>query len=169
MAKATPPSDPQADHLTIGDMAMLIASRVRLPGEPIRATIDKVRKRLAHAVAKGELHTTGDQPPLFYAPRVVAWARSKWPGKLLDLPAEHAVRVNEQLNISERALGYAIPDELESCQVALASALRQIDALCKHLQKVHGEVERLRPLAEKYEANREKNRRSARLPRGGCG
>jgi hypothetical protein len=150
-------------------MAMLIASRVRPPGEPIRATIDKVRKRLAHAVAKGELHTTGSEPPLFYAPRVVAWGRSKWPGKLLDLPAEHAVRVSEELRIGNGSFGYVIPDELTSCQVALNNALRRIDALCDRLQTVSAEVERLRPLAEKYEANREKNRRSAKLPRGGRG
>jgi hypothetical protein len=164
---STAAPDPQEEHLPIAHMAMLIAPRVQLPGESIRATVDKVRKRLAYAVASGELQTTGADPAFFYAPAVVAWGRSKWPGKLLDLPAHQTAKLSDGLVLGEKRIGHAIPGDLTSCQVALGQALKQIDALCAHLQDLSAEIERLRPLANKYEQTCEKNRQSAKLPRSG--
>lgn len=155
----------QAEHLPIAHMAMLVATRVQLPGESIRATVDKVRKRLAYAVAHGELHTTGASPELFYAPEVLAWGRNKWPGKLLDLLARQTETLSDRLVPREKWGGDVISGDLTSCQVALRHALKQIDVLRDHLQKANAEADRLRPLAEKYEASCEKNRRSAKLPR----
>ena len=71
----------------LAEMALLIALRIQPTGEPLRITIDKVRKRLVYATEKGDLQTA--HAGLYYVPQAIAWSLKKWPGKFDGLPAEH--------------------------------------------------------------------------------
>lgn len=149
----------------LAQMAMLIALRVRPPGEDGRATIDKIRKRLRYAVKIGEVHPMLSESGLFYVPEVIAWAQRKWPDKLCDLVGEHAASAHSNLLVHDKVQHTSIPADLPSCQDALEDAQQLIHKLRADIASAHAEIARLRPLADKYEQNREKNRQSAKLPR----
>lgn len=150
----------------LAEMALLIALRIRPEdGEPRRTTIDKVRKRLIYATKNGDLQTalTG----LYFVPQVIAWSQTKWPGKFDDLPAEHSHAATATLVMRDEARAFVIPGDLPGCQEALEDAHRKNRQLQAELNAAHAEIERLKPIAYKYEHIREKNTRSAKLPRKG--
>jgi hypothetical protein len=149
----------------LAEMAMLIAMRVNPPGEPLRTTIDKVRKRLVYATEKGNLQTA--HAGLYFVPQAIAWSQKKWPGKFDGLPAEHSATATSTAVVSDEVWGFVIPGDLPGCQKALEDAHRENQQLRTELRAAHAEIERLEPIAYKYEQIREKNTRSAKLPRNG--
>jgi len=149
----------------LAEMAMLIALRIRPVGEPIRTTIDKVRKRLIYATKNGDLHTA--HADLYFVPQAIAWSQKKWPGKFDGLAAEHSVTATNTLVIRDECRGFVIPGDLPGCQEALRDAQRENQQLQAELKTAQAEIDRLEPIAEKYERIREKNARSAKLPRKG--
>ncbi|MFT3806705.1 hypothetical protein [Arenimonas sp.] len=155
----------------LAELALWIAERVKPPGEPIRKTIDKVRKRIAHAVKIGALHPA-PKSLTFYVPEVEAWAKNKWPSEFSDVPRVEIIRIVERLAISVSADMRLVPGDLDRCKQELKNAFQKIDEaedLNKHLMKelkaAREEVDRLRPLAERYENIRRKNRLAASRPR----
>lgn len=150
----------------LAEMAMLIALRTRPVGEPLRTTIDKVRKRLVYATKNGDLQTA--HAGLYFVPQAIAWSQKKWPGKFDGLPAEHSATATATAVIRDEAWGFAIPGDLPGCQKALEDAQRENQQLLKELKAARAEIERLWPIAEKYEQIREKNALSAKLPRKGA-
>lgn len=147
---------------------MVIAYRVQPHGEELRTTVDKVRKRLMYAVDHHELHLAG--PPglqLFFVPQVLAWARSKWPEAFADIPIAHEAAANSSFTMGDASQACLIPGDPAKCQEALMDAHRTIHRLERELAALQKEADRLRPLAERYEQNRQKNRDSAKLPRNG--
>jgi hypothetical protein len=149
----------------LAEMAMLIATRVNPPGEPLRTTIDKVRKRLVYATKNGDLQMA--HAGLYFVPQAIAWSQKKWPGKFDGLPAEHFATATSTAVMSDEVWGFVIPGDLPSCQKALEDAHRENQQLRTELKAAHVEIERLEPIAEKYEQICEKNARSAKLPRKG--
>lgn len=162
-----PGSLPEGHQLLypLAEMAMLIALRTRPAGEPLRTTIDKVRKRLVYATKNGDLQTA--HADLYFVPQVIAWSLRKWPGKFDGLRAEHSATATAAVVVRDEIQGWVIPGDLPGCQEALRDAQRENEQLQAMLMAAHGEIERLRPIAEKYELIREKNRRSSQLPRKG--
>lgn len=150
---------------SLAKMAALIASRIRPAGEPMRATIDKVRKRLVYATSNGDLQTS--PADLYFAPQTIAWAQKKWPGKFNDLASEHSATATATMVIRDEAMAFVIPGDLPRCQDALRDAQRENQELQAQLKAARLEIARLKPIAEKYERIREKNARSAKLPRKG--
>ena len=133
----------------------------------MRATIDKVRKRLAYAVEKGELQVEGaPRAPRYALPLVVAWARRKWPGQFLGSTAEHTAEGQSNLNFADALHHDVFPGDLRRSHEELRKAYVQIRQLVAELTAALAEIDRLKPLAEKYEQIREKNRQSAKRPRG---
>ncbi len=158
-------SDEQDAFLPLGKMAKVIAIRIRPAGEPMRITVDKVRKRLTYAVKNVDLQTVDG---LYPVPGTIAWARKKWPDKLNDLHADHSSAAQSTGVLRDEAWSFVIPGDLPRCQEALQECLRQVRQLQEELKTAHTEIERLKPVAEKYEKNRETNRRSAKQPRKGA-
>ena len=156
-----PPGQP---FYPLNDMALLLALRVQKPGEDLRPTVDKVRKRLLYAVAKDELHVTG---PLqfFLAAQVFAWARKKWPGTFSDIAVKHDAHASDTLNLDARIKNWHYPGDLGECHKLLRSLYDDLELLEEELASATREIRQLRPLAEKYEEIRRRNRRSAKLPR----
>jgi hypothetical protein len=153
---------------TLAQVAHLLAPAVLRPGEDIRAAIDKVRKRVLYATEKGELQTWGVPGMRFYSlPLVIAWGRKKWPGKLNMFPARQEVEVIEGIGLGDQLVSFSYPGDLDRSHEQLKKAYKQINDLAAALKAAYAEIDRLEPLAEKYEMIREKNRISAKLPRGG--
>jgi hypothetical protein len=153
---------------TLDQVAHILAPAVIRPGEDIRAAIDKVRKRVVYATEKGELQTWGVPRMQFYSlPLVIAWARKKWPGKLNRFPARQEVEVKEAVGLGDRLISFSYPGDLDRSHEQLKKAYKQINDLTAALKAAYAEIDRLEPLAERYEQIREKNRKSAKLPRGG--
>ena len=119
-----------------------IAAKVKSPGDMIRQAKDKVGQRLAYAIKKSRL-----EPPVkgrLVFGDVVRWARTKphWREKLAGLPQTDPPKAPP---IEVRAEHVAIHDlSLKKCHVLLAEANEQ-------LRTAHDELNRLRPLAKKWE------------------
>lgn len=169
MSEPRQPEHPE--HYSLWQMAMLIAERVRRPDETLRQAADKARKRLVHAVAKGDLtlaQTQAGQPgPVLRTSDAVLWARGKHPGEFLDIPVSSSVRLVEALGVADSASGQVLPGDLQRCQQALREAYERIERLDQLLDATLTEYGRVAPLAERYERNRAKNQASARKPRKG--
>lgn len=150
----------------LAEMATLIALRTRQAGEPLRTTIDKVRKRLVYATTNGDLQIV--LAGLYFVPQVIAWSQKKWPGKFDGLHAKHSATSTADLVMGDEIRGWAIPGDLPGCQQALRDAQRENEQLETELKAAHAEIELLKPIAEKYELIRKKNTRSAKLPRKGA-
>lgn len=159
-----PLADPQLFH-PLAEMALLIALRIQPVGEPLRTTVDKVRKRLVYATENGDLQTAAGG--LYFVPQTIAWAQRKWRGKFDGLPAEHSATITATAVFRDEAWGFVIPGDLPRCQDALRDAQRENQQLQAELKAARAEIERLEPIAQKYEQIREKNSRSAKLPRKG--
>ncbi len=124
---------------------MLIALRIQPAGEPLRTTIDKVRKRLVYATETGDLQTA--HASLYFVPQVIAWSRKKWPGKFNDLSAEHSATATVTARFRDEIRAWVIPGDLPGCQQALRDAQRENEQLESELKAAHAEIERLRPIA----------------------
>jgi len=149
----------------LAEMALRIALRIQPTGEPLRTTIDKVRKRLVYATEKGDLQTA--HAGLYYVPQAIAWSLKKWPGKFDGLPAEHNATATATAMFRDEAQLFVMPGDLPRCQDALRDAQRENGQLRAELKAAHTEIAQLKPIAQKYEQIREKNTRSAKLPRKG--
>lgn len=156
------PEEPQL-FLPLAKIALLIAVRIRPAGEPMRATIDKVRKRLIYATDHGDLQTV--HAGLYFVPQAIAWSQKKWPAKFDDLPAEHSATATATAVFRDEVRAFVIPGDLPGCQKALENAQRENHQLRTELKAAQAEIDRLDPIAEKYEQIRKKNTRSAKLPR----
>lgn len=152
----------------IREMSRLIALRVKLSGEEMRTTVDKVRKRLVYAVDHGELHLVG--PPalqLYFVPQVLAWARKKWPEAFADIRVKSEAVAQSHLEMRGELHDNYIPADPEKRGELLREAYQTIDRLERDLTDAKRELERLRPLAENYEQICKKNQHSAKGPRNG--
>ena len=151
----------------LNEMATLLAFRVQKPGEDLRSTVDKVRKRMRYAVEKDELHVMGPSPQiqLFFAAQVFAWARKKWPERFCDVSVRHDETVSDGLKIAVSVRDWHYPADVDECHRLLRAAYEDVELLGEELAAANREIEKLRPLAERYEENRERNRQSAKRPR----
>lgn len=155
----------------IADVARMIAEKVKQPGESMRTAIDKVRHRMVYAATRGMLNRAPNSWS-FYVPEVEAWAKNKWPREFSDVPRFEIIRVVERLALSVSADSQLVPGDLDRCKQELRTAFRRIEELedlNRHLEKelksTREEIDRLRPLAQRYENIRHKNRLAASKPR----
>ena len=146
-------------------MTEFIAERVQPYGESLRATTDKVRKRLLYAAKIGRLRTVDTD--LFSLPHVIAWSQEKWPGKFDDFHVERRKTIGSEASFSDEATCIVLPGNLKECQDALEVAQKQIHLLQTDLKAAHAEIECLKGFEKKYVNIREKNTESAKRPRKG--
>ncbi len=145
-----------SELLTIQELVDLLAPRVRKAGDTLRQAKDKVRKRLLYAQKSGELERLGTP--------------AKQPNgrcKVNDLLAYYSRDLSETLTVSDSAIADIIPGDLPRCQQALRDSQNKVRLLEAQLAESLAEIRRLKPLADRYEANRAKNRESAKKPRKG--
>ena len=112
-----------------------LVKHVRDPNDDPRQARDKIRKRVLHALAAGDLSAdsmlfdTGDgaEPP----PRFVAWARTKWPAELQRFTAELIGDGGSVAGFMDAAHGDVLPGEIGRCQDYLQHAYSGIRAMAK--------------------------------------
>jgi hypothetical protein len=156
--------------ITFADAVEFLAARVRKPGDEEREAKDRVRQRLTYAIKTGQLVTldgTKVGPSLFSMNSFAAWAHSKWPGKLPDLPYP-PITANVRIPLPVlhiRATGYCIPNNLADCQTALADVEKERIRLHAELVEARNEIDQLRPLAEAQKNLRARNQQNARRKR----
>jgi hypothetical protein len=89
-------------------------------------------------------------------------------GQARHVFCEAEVEVKEAIGLGDQLVSFTYPGDLDRSHEQLKMAYKQINALAdRALKAAYAEIDRLEPLAEKYEQIREKNRKSAKLPRGG--
>jgi hypothetical protein len=126
------------------DAIALIAERVKIPSESLRATQDKVRKRIDYAIRKGALPDPG--PSGFVFGEFIGWAMGQrgW-GRALDgIPAiivGHADLVLPGITFSAR--GLSLPSSLGGCHAALVAADATIAELESRIATLEAAVCRL--------------------------
>lgn len=151
-------------RLARADLVQLITDRVRDPNDNIREARNKVSHRITYAIDTGALAAPGDDS--FELGIVALWARLQWPGKLDDLPVSPvSAWFASSARLSDRYDAIVIPGQLDQCQDALKKAYDKIEQMEKGLRSLYAELERLAPLASKWEEFCEKNRQSAKKPR----
>jgi hypothetical protein len=147
--------------LRLAEVALMIATRVQSQGEPLRSTVDKVRKRLLYAVKIDVLHPIFNLQ-LFFVPEVMVWAKQVWPVQFIGTHASYVSKATDTIGLGDACEPNVIPGEIGRCQQALMEALDLTRKLQSDLRHSQNEVARLTPLAERYENIRRKNRISAR-------
>jgi len=153
---------------TLVQVANILAPAVRNPEEELRAAIDKVRKRVEYAVKKGDLDAqviAGKR--LYCMPLVLAWASRKWPANFPRVTTRQEGTASGALGFTGGGSGFTYPGDLKESHAALRAAHIRIYELSEALKSGQLEIDRLKPLAEKYEEICKKNRKSAKRSRGG--
>jgi hypothetical protein len=151
---------------TLQEIALILACRIRPDGEELRTTVDKVRKRILYAVQNDYLQVMGaGELQLFFAAQIFAWARRKWPDAFRDIPINQDARASDGVMFGDSLRAWVYPSDVERCHELLRSTYSEVELLKAELESAEKEIARLRPLAERYEENREKNRRAAKQPR----
>ncbi len=150
------------------DIVKIIADRIRSPDQTIRQARNTVSHCISYTVRKGNL-TMAEAG--FKFGDAVRWMRAEWPGKFDDLPVSKGVvgqKIPQNLAVRATIEAEVIPGTLDRCNAALHEARHQIQDLEAELHNLRMELERLRPLAEKWKALCARNRKNSKLPRSQC-
>lgn len=152
--------------VTVHQAVELLVGQLQPSGSELRATKDRVRKRIVYALVKGKLRHAGEGQEGLDKNDLLVWARGKWPGQI-KLKTTQFVDVEDTVNFSDKISGDSYPANLDECHRLLRDARRKL--MGKDLQCVMlmGEVARYRADAEKFRQICEKNQLSAGLPRKG--
>jgi hypothetical protein len=156
--------------LSFAEVVELVAPRVRESRDSLRQAKDKVGQRLRYAIRQRVVKASQPGGRSYELGTIVAWARHKWPGKVNDLPMV-AITATAHIRLEDAtasARGYTVHRDIELCVKALNEALDRNAKLEAELTAAKQEIEKLRPLANRYLKNRQKNRESARRPRRGA-
>lgn len=146
-------TDPHA-LVPLKHVVPLIAERVKNPGDSDRQVEDRVRHRINYAVGNGTL--AKPQGGTFVLGEVIAWASAQrgWEDKMLGLPTIIVGSSNAVLEpIAATGIGMGLPTSLAECHARLIQASVRLVAL-------ENELREIRPLAKRYEENREKQRKA---------
>lgn len=142
-----------------------ILERLDVPAPDRRATRDKVRKRVRYALGDGTLPRIDILSMDVDRDELICWARSKWPGKF-NIPVSIRGFLSDQVKLTGNTEGLLLPADVDTCHALLLqkrALLQAMEAKCRALENI---IADLRPDAEKYRQMREKNRLSAKRPRG---
>lgn len=126
-----------------------------------RAQKNKIRGRIRYAEKTGRLSRLSSEggEPIFLLGEVITWARNKWPGMLLDLPAEESVDVSSIGCASDRTTVAAIPATYARSTSVIREHEATIEQLRAELSTEREENAALRPQVEKQRQRTEQRKR----------
>lgn len=153
-------------RMTFDEAVEFILSRLETPAPEQRATRDKVRKRITYALGIGRIPRLDVVSMDIDRDQLIYWARTKWPGRFntaITVPGELA----DSVNVNPKLDATHLPNDLQACHAMLMEAERETELLRSMIRSQAARIAHLKPLAEQYERNRERNRTSARKPRDG--
>lgn len=154
------------DRLTLHDAAALFACRDKRPHELPRTRIDRWRHRIKTAVKKRLLAPVSDTYEIC---ELVSWAmklkvkgQENWALTLRDLPHKMPGEEVKSQNstASEIVMDTRLPAKVEHCHDEIRRLEHEKITLRQKLAELQKEVDHLRPKAERYDRNCEKNRKS---------
>jgi len=136
----------------------LVYERDHRPSDDMRIAKGRARSRITEAIKQGILMREPDGT--FILGNFVSWARVVWPGKFSDLPTFNGAHgmMPPLTGHAEGSTAIAIPESTEG-------KIARIIDLERRVTELIAENARLRPDAEAYRRNCEKNKKSAQQPR----
>lgn len=141
-----------------------VMERLSVPAPEQRATRDKVRKRIRYGLGDGSLPRLDVQTLDMDRDAFIYWARKKWRGKF-DIPISIPGDLSDTVALVGELDGLHLPSSLAECHHLLRDLTSRNRLLAMMLNRQAEVIADLRPLAEQYLRNREKNRTSAKKPR----
>jgi len=165
----------RGDTITIAKAAELLAVRWHRNCDDKRSAKDRARKRIV-AAAKNEILPSPDGGKSFLVEKFVGWARSltldgvSMDDKFKGFPADITISGTATVEITaEFWMVSQIPAPEVLAPTEWVDALKRANqkwAECqRENERLRAENEHLRPLADRYEANRKSNQESAKKPR----
>jgi len=151
-------------RMTFDEAVDFVMERLAVPTPEQRATRDKVRKRIRYGLGDGTLPRLDVETLDVDHDAFVYWAREKWRGKF-DIPISIPGDLGDTAVVGGEVDELHLPSSLSECHHLLRELTRQNRMLSTLLNRQAAVVANLRPLAEQYQRNREKNRISAKKPR----
>lgn len=140
-----------------------IAERACNPSETEREARNRISHLISYAVKRGKLAKSSHG--FFVFGDLATWARNKWPGKFDDWPCTPFVKPTNIAIGTSIGSPVILPGSLKRSHDMILDMHEKLARLEKSLQAAQLEIERLRPDAEKWCKNREKNRENASNPR----
>lgn len=156
------------ERITFEESVAFILRHLDFPASEQRALRDKVRKRVTYALGNGDLGRVDVQTLDVDRNHLIIWARTKWPGRF-TMPIDVRGQLAETVGLAAEADGFELPVDLAQCHDRIRLLTGQNRMLTMMLDQKASIIAELRPLAEQYKRNREKNRASAKKPRDGRG
>lgn len=154
-------------RMNFDEAVEFILSRLDIPVPDQRATRDKVRKRIIYAHGNGSLPRLDIHTRDVDRNELIVWARKKWRGRFEQDKTIQIADCIDGLNLADSLSVNEYPNSVERCHELLRNANLMLAAMSMRMQVQDRLIRSLRPLAEQYERNRERNRTSARKPRDG--
>lgn len=145
------------------DAVARIAERTCLPEDREREAKNRVSKRISYAVKQGKLV---ESPRGFFVfGQLAAWVRITWPGSFDDWPQNtHAGLMSSAACIDLYDM-VVQPGTIKRCHDLIFEMHEEIKILEQSLKDAQLEIERMRPLAEQWIKNCNKNKENAGKPR----
>ena len=151
-------------RMTFDQAVNFIMDRLDVPDHERRATRDKVRKRVRFGLGDGKLPRLDLETTDVGRDQLIYWARNKWPGKF-DIPITIPAHISETASFGGDADAMIFPSSIEECHNIIRRQESENRLLAMMVHRQASIIADLRPLAEQYERNREKNRGAAKKPR----
>lgn len=156
------------ERMTFEESVAFILRHLEFPASEQRAMRDKVRKRIIYALGNGKLARLDVLTQDVDRNQLITWARSNWPGRF-TMPVDVRGQLAETVCLTAEADGFELPADLAQCHDRIRLLTARNRMLTMMLNQQASIIAELRPLAEQYKRNREKNRASAKKPRDGRG
>lgn len=151
-------------RMTFEEAVEFVMERLSVPGPDQRATRDKVRKRIRYGLGDGSLPRLDVETLDVDHDALVYWARKKWRGRF-DIPIRIPGDLSDTAVVGGEVDELHLPSSLADCHHLLRDLTSRNRLLAMMLNRQAAVIADLRPLAEQYQRNREKNRISAKKPR----
>lgn len=149
--------------ITRSDAVARIAERTRLPEDREREAKNRVSKRISHAVKQGKLVESSHRNFVFG--ELAAWVRNTWPGLFNDWPCRMSADFASAAVYSSFFDAVVLPGTIKRCHDVISEMHERINSLERSLKDAQLEIERIRPLAERWEELCSRNKENAGKPR----
>lgn len=149
--------------ITRSDAVARIAERTCLPEDRAREAKNRVSKRISYAVKQGKLVESARG--FFVFGELAAWVRDTWPGLFNDWPCRMSADYGSSGMCSDIYDDVVLPGTIKRCHDVIGEMHDRINSLERSLKDAQFEIERIRPLAERWEEFCNGNKENAGKPR----
>lgn len=153
------------ERMTFDQMVEFAMERLNPARPERRATRDKVRKRIRGGLGDGKLPRLDLATMDVGRDHFVYWARGKWPDAFRGIKVKVEADAEASANLAGEFEPLTLPATMAECQALIRKMHSDLAIQRLTIAQQKRTIDRLKPLAEQYERNVDKNRHSARQPR----